>query len=148
LFFAKRNEFPAYVDTTIPISPVARNFYAHGAPKLASFLPYWLAIFIDRFWLLAISIIAFIYPLTYLNVHLRKFRFIVRERTHYALLLEIESEIANKPLNADEKQRLLHKLDLINKHAISKTIPVGEESAYFLFVNAVQLLRNKLLRSQ
>jgi hypothetical protein len=33
LFFSKRNEFPAYVDPSIPISPIARNYYNYGPQK-------------------------------------------------------------------------------------------------------------------
>jgi hypothetical protein len=78
LFFSKRNEFPAYVDPSIPISPVARSFYNYGPSKATEYLPYWLAVFIDRFWLVVLAAFAIIYPLSKLNFHLRQFRFIIR----------------------------------------------------------------------
>ena len=49
LFFAKRNQFPAYVDPSIPLSPVARKFYNNGPPQAIIYLPYWLGVFVDRF---------------------------------------------------------------------------------------------------
>jgi hypothetical protein len=90
---------------------------------------------------------AVLYPLSKLNLHLRRLRFIIRERTHYEMLLNMEKEITGKPLSTEEKERLLKKLEMINKQAIHHFIPVGEETDYFLFVNAVQLLRNKIERN-
>jgi len=147
LFFSKRNEFPAYVDPSIPISPMARNYYNYGPPKGTEYLPYWLVVFIDRFWLVVLGAFAIIYPLSKLNFHLRRFRFIIRERTHYAMLLKMEQEITGKQLSSEEKEKLLNKLDTINKQAILHFVPVGEEPDYFLFVNALQLLRNKIERN-
>jgi len=147
LFFSKRNEFPAYVDPSIPISPMARNYYNYGPPKGTEYLPYWLVVFIDRFWFVVLAAFAIIYPLSKLNLHLRRFRFIIRERTHYAMLLKMEKEITGKQLSSEEKEKLLNKLEIINKEAILHFVPVGEESDYFLFVNALQLLRNKLERT-
>jgi TRAP-type uncharacterized transport system substrate-binding protein len=147
LFFSKRNEFPAYVDPSISISPIARNYYNYGPPKATEYLPYWLVVFIDRFWFVVLAAFAVLYPLSKLNLHLRRFRFIIRKRTHYEMLLNMEKEITGKPLSIEEKEWLLKKLEMINKQAIHHFIPVGEESDYFLFVNALQLLRNKIERN-
>ena len=147
LFFSKRDEFPAYVDPSIPISPIARNYYNYGPPKSTEYLPYWLVVFIDRFWFLVLAAFAVIYPLSKLNFHLRRFRFIIRERTHYSMILNIEKEITGKKLSSEEKEKLLNKLEMINKQALQHFVPVGEELNYFLFLNALQLLRNKIERN-
>jgi TRAP-type uncharacterized transport system substrate-binding protein len=147
LFFSKRNEFPAYVDPSVSISPVARNYYNYGPPKSTEYLPYWLVIFIDRFWFVVLAAFAVIYPLSKLNFHLRRFRFIIRKRPLYELLLNMEKEITGKKLPSEDKEKLLKKLETINKHAHQHFIPVGEETDYFLFINALQLLRNKIERN-
>jgi TRAP-type uncharacterized transport system substrate-binding protein len=147
LFFSKRNEFPDYFDPSIHISPIARNYYNYGPPKTTEYLPYWLVVFINRFWFVLIVAFAIIYPLSKLNFHLRRFRFIIRERTHYEMLLNMEKEITGKKLSSEEKEKLLKKLDMINKQALQHFVPVGEEADYFLFVNALQLLRNKIERN-
>lgn len=147
LFFSKRNEFPAYVDPSIPISPIARSYYNYGPPKAINYLPYWLVVFVDRFWLVVVAAFAIIYPLSKLNFHLRRFRFIIRERTHYEMLLRIEKEITGQRISIEDKEKLLKRLEIINKQAIDHFIPVGEEVDYFLFVNALQLLRNKIEKS-
>ena len=68
LFFAKRNEFPAYVDPLIQISPIAEHFYDYGPPHAARYLPFWMAGFIDRAWILLLTLLAIFYPLSKLNI--------------------------------------------------------------------------------
>lgn len=144
LFFAKRDEFPAYRDPLIPISPVAESFYDYGPPHAMRYLPYWLAGFIDRAWLLLLTILAVFYPLSKINIHFRKFRFNLKEIPHYKELLEMERRIQRGSLSKDEKEAMLIRLDEINSHALQGGIPISEEAAYFRFLNAIFLLRYKI----
>ena len=146
LFFAKRNQFPAYVDPSIPISPVARKFYNVGPPHSLNYFPYWLAVFIDRFWLVLLTLFAVIYPLSKLNFHLRKFLYAVKERDHYEEILVMDRQVSCKTINAEQKVLFLKRLDEINMAVIRRGVPIGEEADYYLFVNATELLRNKLER--
>jgi hypothetical protein len=71
----------------------------------------------------------------------------IHKRTYYEMLLNLEKEITGKPLSSEDQEVLFKKLDLINKNVIRHRIPVGEEADYFLFVNALQLLRHKIQRN-
>ena len=144
LFFAKRNEFPAYRDPLITISPVAQRFYDYGPPHAMRHLPYWLAGLIDRAWILLLTIFAVFYPISKLNIHLRKFRFRLKEIPHYKKLLEIERKLLQSPVSVNEKYEMLRELDRINAHAISSDVPITEEAAYFNFLNAIFLLKVKI----
>ena len=148
LFFAKRDEFPAYLDPSIPISPVAEHYYDYGPPHAMKYLPYWLAGFIDRAWILLLTILAVFYPLSKLNIHLRKFRFNLKEIPHYKDLLAMELRLQQGALNEKEKSEMLNRLDEINTHAIHNGVPISEEAAYFNFLNAVFLLRIKIQNPQ
>lgn len=148
LFFAKRNEFPAYRDPLIPISPVAERFYNYGPPHAMQYLPYWLAGFIDRSWLLILTILAVFYPLSKLNIHFRKFRFNLKEIPHYKELLQMDRKIQRGSLTEIEKSEMLSRLDEINTHAIQEGVPISEEAAYFNFLNAIFLLRIKIQNVQ
>ena len=147
LFFSKRDEFPAYLDPSIPISPVAEHFYDYGPPHAMKYLPYWLAGFIDRAWILLLTILAVFYPLSKLNIHFRKFRFNLREIPHYQELLEMERKLQRESLAETEKREMLKRLDEINTHAIHGEVPISEEAAYFNFLNAIFLLRVKIQNS-
>ncbi len=144
LFFAGRNEFPSYVDPLVPISPVASRFYDFGPPPVMRYLPFWIAGFVDRAWVLLLTLVAVFYPLSKLNLHLRKLRFVVQERPHYEELLAIEQVLSSRKPTDEEKEALRKRLDAINLHAIRAGVPVGEEADYFGFLNAVQLLRGKI----
>jgi TRAP-type uncharacterized transport system substrate-binding protein len=148
LFFAQRDEFPAYRDPSIPISPVAEHFYNYGPPHAMQYLPYWLAGFIDRSWLLMLTILAVFYPLSKLNIHFRKFRFNLKEIPHYKELLQMERKIQRGLLTDIEKSEMLNRLDEINSHAIQGGVPISEEAAYFNFLNAIFLLRIKIQNVQ
>lgn len=144
LFFAKRDEFPGYRDPSIPISPVAERFYDYGPPHAMRYLPYWLAGFIDRAWLLLLTILAVFYPLSKLNIHFRKYRFSLKEIPHYEELLNIERKLLNGSVSVSEKNDMLKRLDEINAHAIEGGVPISEEAAYFNFLNAIFLLKVKI----
>lgn len=144
LFFAKRDEFPAYVDPLVPISPIASKFYDYGPPQVMRYLPFWIAGFVDRAWLLLLTLVAIFYPLSKLNIHVRKLRFIVHERPHYEELLEIDELLSSKKLSPEEKAQISYRLDEINAHAIKEGVPIGEEAHYFDLLNAIYLLRRKL----
>ena len=144
LFFAGRGEFPAYLDASIPISPIAEHFYDYGPPHAMRYLPYWLAGLMDRAWLLFLTIFAIFYPLSKLNARFRKFRFTLKTIPHYKELLKIERKLQNEKLSALEKQQMLERLDAINTSVIRNEVPIGEESAYFFFLNAISLLKRKI----
>lgn len=144
LFFAKRNEFPTYMDPRIPISPIAAKFYDYGPPHAMRYLPFWLAGFIDRAWLLLLTLVAVFYPLSKLNLHIRKLRFVVNERPHYEELLEIDKLMSLKKLSEGEKLEILERLESINRSAVEADVPVGQEAHYFELLNAIYLLRRKL----
>ena len=62
-FFAKAGTFPAYLDQSIPLSPIAERYFNSGVPILAEYLPLWLAVLIDRVWIQLLAIFGLIVPL-------------------------------------------------------------------------------------
>ena len=89
-----------------------------------------------------------LYPLSKLNIHYRKFRFGLREISHYQELLEIEKRLHRKNLTEQERLEMLKHLDEINAHAIQGGVPISEEADYFNFLNAIFLLRVKIQNVQ
>ena len=93
-----------------------------------------------------LTLFAVIYPLSKLNFHLRKFLYAVKERDHYEEILVMDRQVSCKTINAEQKVLFLKRLDEINMAVIRRGVPIGEEADYYLFVNATELLRNKLER--
>lgn len=144
LFFAKRDELPAYLDPTIPLSPVAQHFYDYGPPQSVRYLPYWLAGLLDRTWVLILTILAIVYPFSKLIIRLRQHRFTLHKLPHYKELLAIESRLCNEDLTIEAQQSILEDLERLNIEAIKSGVPIGEEAAYFSFLSAINALKAKL----
>lgn len=62
-YFSKPGEFPSYKNNELPLSDEARYFYQKGTPALMKYLPFWLAEFIERMFLLLVPFAAFAYPI-------------------------------------------------------------------------------------
>ena len=61
--FAPTNFFPARLDSTVALSDIAERYYDSGFPELAKYMPLWLAVYLDRFWVILLSFLAVILPL-------------------------------------------------------------------------------------
>jgi TRAP-type uncharacterized transport system substrate-binding protein len=144
LFFSKRNEFPAYVDPTIEASPTALHYYDYGVPPGMRYLPFWLAGFINRMWILILSIVAFTYPFAKLNFKLREIRFQIKHRRLYEELLGTELFLCEKLPPQTELLRIADRLKNLNREAINVRVPVGSETEYFALLQAIELLRGKV----
>ncbi len=62
-FFQKAGQFPAPEGIDIPLSAYARHFFKSGAPFLQRYLPFWLAVLVERLLILLIPLVGVIYPL-------------------------------------------------------------------------------------
>ena len=144
LFFSKRGEFPAYVDPTIEASPTALHYYDYGVSPGMRYLPFWLAGFINRMWILLLSVIAFTYPISKLSIRLREIRFHIKHRRMYEELLAIEQYLCDRDPSCFELERMSERLKKLNREAINVRVPVGSEFHYFELLQAVELLRSKV----
>lgn len=145
LFFAKRNEFPEYIDPLVPISGTASKFYDYGVPPAVRYLPFWMAGFVDRAWVLFLALAALFYPLSKLNIKMRKIRFDIHKRPCYEKLIKIEGEIAKSDhISMEDRKYFLDTLDQIHRSVVGMGVPVGGEKDHFDFVKTISFLKEKL----
>lgn len=142
--FAKRNEFPKYIDTLIPISPIAQKFYNYGPTKAARFFPFLIAGFIDRIWLFALGLISIYYPLSKLNINVRTRRFDIKLQSYYKELLEIENSLYGNNISENQKLEFLKHLVRMNSDAHECCVPRGSEGNYFDLLNGIISLKNQI----
>jgi TRAP-type uncharacterized transport system substrate-binding protein len=62
-FFAKPDEFPSYKDGSIPLAPIAKQYFSNGPPTSVHHLPFWAASFFERIWFFILGSLAIVYPL-------------------------------------------------------------------------------------
>jgi TRAP-type uncharacterized transport system substrate-binding protein len=146
LFFAAPGKFPDYIDTSIPESPVAKRFYDYGTPIVWRYLPSWLAGIVDRLWILFLGAFAVLYPLSKIRLRLRCARFELAQLDRYERILAVERQL-HLVQNRAQKMALLNEIESINQSALMTQVPVGMEPQYFQLLNALDLLRRKVLRT-
>jgi TRAP-type uncharacterized transport system substrate-binding protein len=72
-FFAKAGYFPADIDWSIALSPVAKQYYAKGLPAGFDYFPLWLGVLVDRFWALILAAAAAFFAATKLASTIRDY---------------------------------------------------------------------------
>lgn len=148
LFFAKRDEFPSYVDPLIPISPAAAKFYDYGPPHAMKYFPFWIAGFMDRAWLLLLALFAVFYPLTKLNVHISKMRYEMEEDVVYKELVEIENLALSQNLTDSQRFSLISRLEQLAKEALKSRVPVGSGKDHFDLMKNIEGIKSLLVENK
>lgn len=119
-YFAKAGQFPSYMNTEAPLSPEAKYYYQKGTPALMKYLPFWLAEFIERMFVLLLPFAAFAYP-------------IIKSIPTY------RTNLAKKQINTVYKE-----LDKFEKETMESFDP-GKLAQYVEVLNAMEL---KILNSK
>lgn len=146
LFFAKPDEFPAYIDHAVPLSPVAKEFFRFGSPYGLKFFPYWVVSFFERMWLLLVAIIAVGYPLyrllpNYRNVHSK-----IEITGAYQNIREAEDRV-RAAKTSEQIQAEILVLNQLDKDLTEMWIPIDNMSSYYSLVSALSTVQ-KLARER
>ncbi len=144
IFFAKRNEFPSYIDPLIEISPVAQRYYDYGPPFLLNYFPFWAATLIDRFSVFLLAILAILFPIRELAGNLMKIRLAIYENDHYAELIAINRQVTSSDLSISALESILERLKHINEIRANQIIKAGKEARYFSFAQTIGNLQSKI----
>ena len=144
-FFSHAKEFPSYKDPTVPESEIALRYYKNGPPFLMRYLPFWLAEFIDRMFVVLMPFFAFAYPIISSMPNFRRQRVLKRLHQQYGKLKFLESEIVNnyEPVHRDE---YVQRLDALERDAISLKVPQSFAENYFQLRSNIDFVRGLLNR--
>lgn len=145
-FFAAPDFFPAYLDRSIPLSNVASRYYERGFPALTAYLPWWLAIYLDRVWLYTLAFLAILIPVVNLIPNIRNFYV-------DSLLNGISNELmaiqeANRHANTSEGHwLLLSSLDQLEARIRESKLPSLDFSAFIKSLKEIKFVRFELEKS-
>jgi len=127
--FQKSGQFPAPEKVDLPLSKDAQQFYKSGPPFLQRYLPFWLAVLVERLLVLLIPIVAVAYPL--LSVVPKIYEWNIRRRIFplYGELrfIELELEARSGAAAGD----LLARLDRLRARANQLRVP--DDFAHFVY---------------
>lgn len=142
-FFQKAGEFPAYKDRMVPLSPEAGRYFKSGAPFLQRYLPFWLAVLIDRLIVLLIPIIALLIPL--LKVAPAIYNWRVRSKVFrcYGALKFLEEDLGQHfdPAKLGDYRR---RLDALDEEASQLRVPLAFTDLVYTLREHVNLVRHIL----
>ncbi len=138
-WFQRKGDFPSALNTERPIAGEAQRFYRNGPPFLQRYLPFWLANLIDRMWVVLVSIIAILIPLSRIVPPLYQFRIRSRVFRWYGQLRAVENAQGKRP--ADD---LLRELADIEARVERVSVPLSYADELYSLRGHIELVRQRL----
>ena len=146
-FFARNGEFPAYKESILPESAVAKRFYTKGSPFLMDYLPFWLAEFIDRVFLLCVPLFAFAYPVIKSMPTFRLARVRKRMNEVYGALKFLEQDLIAH-YDPEQRDAYVTRLNAIEKDSLALKIPKSLISDYYSLRSTIDFMRSWIQRTE
>jgi len=143
-WFQRRGEFPSERSLEWPLAREAERTLRSGTPWLQRYLPFWLSNLIDRMWVVLLSIVAVLIPLSRVVPPLYEFRVRSRIFRWYAQLRDIEDDVDERE---DTARRLLERLDQLDARVERLTVPLSYADELYALRSHIQLVRGKVTRS-
>src|SRR5574343_292190 len=142
-FFQDPGEFPAYKDQLLPLSPDAARYYKSGPSFLQRYLPFWLAVLVDRLIVLLVPIVALLIPL--LKVAPAIYTWRVRSKVFrcYGELKFLEDDLKNH-FDPAKLEDYRSRLDSIDDEASVLHVPLGFTDLTYTLREHVNLVRHIL----
>ena len=144
--YAKPNEFPAYVDNMIELSPVAKTFYETGSPSTLHHVPFKLAIFLNRFWALLVAI-AFLGSIQ-ITFSLSGTNFKLKMRELLKELIDLDRQLHDASLAKPDLIRIKERTNEIFTYARSIKVPIGSETDYLTLIDFLEIFRSNMERQE
>jgi len=146
-FFAKRGEFPKFNHSAFPESAVAGQFEKSGVPPIMNYLPFWVAEFVHRMFILAIPFLAFAYPIVSTLPNYRNKRVQVRINKMYGALWTFEQELA-AAFDSSQCDVYISKINQMEADALNMKVPKKMASDYYSLRSSMDYVRNCLIRGE
>jgi TRAP-type uncharacterized transport system substrate-binding protein len=143
-WIARAGQFPTPQGSEFPLAKEAERFYRNGPHFLQRYLPFWLANLIDRMWVVLVSIIAILIPLTRLVPPLYEFRVRSRIFRWYRQLRSIEEQHEQSKSRPGE---LLADLDKLDHKAAHITVPLSYADELYALRTHIDLVRERLAKA-
>jgi TRAP transporter TAXI family solute receptor len=141
----KAGEFPSGRAQDFPLSDTAQRYYKSGPPFLQRYLPFWVAVLVDRLIILIIPLIAIAIPLMRIMPGLYAWRIRSRIFKLYGELRMLDDEVREQydPDRHDEYRKRLADIDEL---ANRRRIPLAYAGELYNLREHIQLVRGELRR--
>lgn len=142
-FFQDQGEFPSYKDQMLPLSPDAARYFKSGPSFLQRYLPFWLAVLVDRLIVLLLPVVALLIPL--LKVAPAIYTWRVRSKVFrcYGELKFLEDDLKNH-FDRAKLAEYRSRLDALEDEAVQLHVPLGFTDLVYTLREHVNLVRGIL----
>ncbi len=144
-WFNGSGEFPNPTAAELPLSDEADRFYRSGPPLLQRYLPFWLANFIDRMWIVLLPLLAALLPLSRIVPPLVELRVRSRVFRWYANLRAVEQALEHAAPDAAELRRLQSELDRLDTQTEHIGVPLSYTNELYDLRAHIHLVRKRVL---
>jgi len=138
-WFQRKGDFPNARDNERTLHAEAQRVYRHGEPFLQRYLPFWLANLVDRMWLVLLSIVTLLIPLSRVVPPLVEFRIRSRVFRWYGQLRAIEAEEGRAP-----REELNRRLDEIEARVAHISVPLSYADELYALRSHIHMVRRRL----
>ena len=142
----KSGEFPVPKAQDFPLSDQAERFYKTGRPFLLDYLPFWVAVLLDRIVKILIPVLVVIFPLMRILPWFYSWRNRSKLYRLYGELKYLELEISQQ-LRPGHVVDYSAKLDRIETAANKISIPLNFYGELYTLKEHIELVREKVIRS-
>lgn len=139
-------QFPSPSDTDYPLSDQAERYFKHGQPFLQNYLPFWVAIYVQRLLLWLVPLAAILVPLMRVLPGVLNWRRQSRLYRRYGELKYLELDLASRQLGEDELRRAHEQLDRIEDEIVKTKFPLEISDRVYTLRQHVDYVRAQLDR--
>ena len=144
-FFQTTGEFPSYKDHSFELSDEAKRYFKSGPPFLQRYLPFWIAVLVDRLFVLFLPIIIILLPLLKLAPTIYTWRVRSKIFRCYGDLKFMENELRQN-YDPARHSEYLSRLDHIEEDAYTRNIPLAFSDLLYTLREHINLVRKKLFQ--
>jgi hypothetical protein len=121
--FEEQGEFPSIYNTTFPMHEDTRRYLVKGPPLLQRYLPFWIAVTLDRLLILLIPLATLLIPLFKIAPPTYRWRIRKRIYNHYRNLFEVETALLKNPSVA-ALDRCIRQIENIEDELAEVNVPL------------------------
>ena len=142
-FFQAAGEFPAYKDHSFKLADDARRHYQSGPPFLQRYLPFWIAVLVERLFVLLLPLFALLLPLLRIAPAIYTWRVRSKIFRCYGDLKFLENDLRQHYQPAQHLE-YLERLDGIEAEANRRNIPLAFSDLLYTLRQHIHFVRQKL----
>lgn len=143
-FFQRAGEFPSYKDRSFDLSDDAVRYYKTG-PPLQRYLPFWLAVLVERLFVLILPVVILLLPLLRIAPSIYSWRVRSKIFRCYGDLKFLENDLREN-YDASRHFEYLERSDRIEEEAYTRNIPLSFSDLLYTLREHINLVRVKLIQ--